>query len=117
MRGSNEVHTMDAPGTDAGPRRQSGPARYFSVPTAKALADAAMAFSEDPFAGDEALRNAIITAVSEAHAAGWEGSELITAIRAAVPAAALMGPERDALETTIRRRAMIAFFGANDSVF
>ena len=55
--------------------------------------------------------------VSEAHAASCEGSELITAIRAAVPAAALMGKDRDALETTIRRRAMIAYFGANDAVF
>jgi hypothetical protein len=104
------------PGTDAGPRR-SGPPRYFSVPTAKQLADAATAFSADPLAGDEALRNAIISAVSEAHAASWEADELITAIRAAVPAAALMGRERDALESTVRRRAMIAFFGANDSVF
>ena len=91
-------------GSETGPRRQSTPARYFSVPTAKAVAEAATAFSEDPFAGDEALRNAIITAVSEAHAAGWDGAELITAIRAAVPAAAFFCvAHRAHLEAMIKR--------------
>ncbi len=105
------------PGTDAGPRRQSNGNRAFSPAVAKALADAAMAFSEDPFAADDALRHAIVSAVSEAHAMGWQGNEVIAAMRAVVPPAALSGRQREALETTIRRRAMIAFFGANDSVF
>jgi hypothetical protein len=108
---------MDANvGIDAGLRRQESN-RVFTPATAKLLADAALAFSADPFAGDEALRNAVIAAVSEAHAAGWQGDELIAAMRAAIPAEALAGKQREALETTLKRRAMIAFFGANDAVF
>ena len=105
------------PVTDAGFRRQPPGSRTFSPVTAKALADAALAFSEDPFAGDQGLRSAIVTAVSEAHAMGWLGSELMDAVRSVIPSSALSGRQREALETTIRRRAMIAFFGANDAVF
>ena len=48
---------------------------------------------------------------------GWHGNEVIAAMQAVVPQSVLAGRQREALETTIRRRAMIAFFGANDSVF
>jgi len=109
---------MDAnSGIEAAPRRQPAATRGFSPAVSSALAAAAVAFTEDPIAGDEALRNAIVAAVSEARAMGWQGSEVIAAMRASVPAAVLAGRQREALETTIGRRAMIAFFGANDAVF
>ena len=108
---------MDAKvGIDAG-RRQGSVSRTFTPATARVLAEAALAFSEDPFEGDDKIRNAVIVAVSEAHAAGWQGDELISAMRAAVPPEALAGKQREALEMTLKRRAMIAFFGANDAVF
>jgi len=94
---------------------KSGATRQFSPAMASALSAAASKYSQDPFDGDEPLRTAIVEAVSEAHAQGWTGDELLAALRSATSIENLPPPQRDALETTIRRRALVSFFGAKDA--
>jgi hypothetical protein len=106
------------PGTGAMPRRQGNSTRTLTPAIAQLLKSAAAAFAEDPAAADEGLRAAIVTAVSEAHQQEWRGEDLLTALRATTAELTDLDPrQREAVDLTIRRRATIAFFGANDAAF
>jgi hypothetical protein len=100
--------------TDSVPRAQNGTLRRFTPATEDALQTAATRYSSDPFEGDEPLREAIIAAVSEARSQSWRGDELLAALRTATTMENLPARQREALDITVRRRALIGFFGAND---
>ena len=59
---------------------------------------------------DAQLRTAIVTAVAEARAQLWRPEELVTELRAAIPASK-GSADRIHLQALLKHRALIAYFG------
>jgi len=60
---------------------------------------------------DAQLRTAIVTAVAEARAQLWLPEELVTELRAAIPASKVSAEDRVYLHALLKRRALVAYFG------
>jgi hypothetical protein len=86
------------------------PKREFSQRVADALAWVVSNYDPESAQSEEAARIAVLNAAAEAKAQLWRPDELMAALRAAVES---REPEsvREMLYASLKRRAMVAFFG------
>lgn len=101
-------------GSHAGANRTP---RVFSPQTEKALAQALAEYDPESPHSDEAVRTVVMNAAAEARGQLWRPEELVSVLRAAVPEKETRPGAREALLALLKRRALLAFFGAQESAF
>ena len=93
------------------PRKSGSASRPFSPSVKEALANALSSYDKMSPESDAQLRTAIVTAVAEARAQLWRPEELVTELRAAIPASKGSAADRVHLQALLKHRALIAYFG------